>query len=63
MESDGLPTVKANPSILITPVRSIFISIGRKQVETAFSDIAKYLPKKIHAVTISGFLIKRFLFF
>jgi IS5 family transposase len=39
------------------------ISIGRKQVETAFSDIAKYLPKKIHAVTKSGFLIKLFMFF
>ena len=34
------------------------ISIARKRVETAFSDIAKYLPKKIHAVTSNGFLIK-----
>lgn len=34
------------------------ISMGRKQVETAFSDIAGYMPKKIHAVTDKGFLIK-----
>lgn len=34
------------------------ISIHRKSIEIAFSDIAKYLPKKIHAVAKSGFLIK-----
>jgi hypothetical protein len=30
--------------------------------ETTFSDIAKYLPKKIHAVTKSGVLIKLIMF-
>jgi hypothetical protein len=45
------------------PCTEYLISIGRKQVETAFSDIAKYLPKKIHAVAISGFLIKLIMFF
>jgi IS5 family transposase len=44
------------------PCTEYLISIGRKQVETAFSDIAKYLPKKIHAVTKSGFLIKLIMF-
>jgi hypothetical protein len=34
------------------------ISIARKRIETAFSDIAKYFPKTIHAVTANGFLIK-----
>ncbi|MDR1372876.1 MAG: hypothetical protein LBJ17_07155 [Dysgonamonadaceae bacterium] len=34
------------------------IASGRKRIETAFSDIAKYLPKTIHAVTENGFLIK-----
>ena len=34
------------------------ISVYRKRIETAFSDIAKYFPKKIHAVTANGFLIK-----
>jgi hypothetical protein len=34
------------------------ISVSRKRIETAFSDIAKYFPKTIHAVTAKGFLIK-----
>jgi hypothetical protein len=34
------------------------ISTGRKRIETVFSDIAKYMPKKIHAITDTGFLIK-----
>jgi len=34
------------------------ISIGRKRIETAFSDIAKYVPKKIHTVTENGFVVK-----
>ena len=34
------------------------ISSLRKRVETSFSDIAKYFPKTIHAVTDNGFLIK-----
>ncbi len=38
------------------------ISIHRKRIETVFSDIAKYLPKKIHAVTEIGFLIKLIMF-
>lgn len=37
------------------PYTEYLISIGRKQLKTAFSDIAKYLPKKIHAMTKSGF--------
>lgn len=44
------------------PCTEYLISIGRKQVETAFSDIAKYMPKKIHAVTNNGFLIKLIMF-
>jgi hypothetical protein len=40
------------------PCLEYLISIGRKRVETAFSDIAKLLPKTIHAVTAVGFLIK-----
>jgi Transposase DDE domain. len=34
------------------------ISTLRKRVETSFSDIAKYFPKTIHAVTDKGLLIK-----
>jgi hypothetical protein len=44
------------------PCTEYLIAIGRKQVETAFFDIAKYLPKKIHAVTKAGFLIKLIMF-
>lgn len=34
----------------------------RKRIETSFSEIEAYFPKKIHAVTAQGFLIKVFLF-
>ena len=44
------------------PCLEYLISIGRKRIETAFSDIAKYMPKKIHAVTETGFLIKLVMF-
>lgn len=49
---------KNNSKFPHNPCTEYLISIGRKQVETAFSDIAKYMPKKIHAVTDKGFLIK-----
>lgn len=44
------------------PCTEYLISIGRKQMETAFSNIAKYMPKKIHAVRNTGFLIKLIMF-
>lgn len=34
----------------------------RKSIETMFSSIAKLIPKKIHAVTEKGFLLKTFCF-
>lgn len=37
-------------------------SYMRKRVETVFSQITNLFPKKIHAVTFEGFLIKVFLF-
>ncbi|MDR1372021.1 MAG: IS982 family transposase, partial [Dysgonamonadaceae bacterium] len=40
------------------PCLEYLIANGRKRIETAFSDIAKYLPKTIHAVTENGFIIK-----
>jgi hypothetical protein len=40
------------------PYMEYLISVYRKRIETAFSDITKYLPKKIHAVTEKEFLIK-----
>jgi hypothetical protein len=53
---------KSNSKKLHNPCCEYLISIYRKRIETAFSDIAKYLPKKIHAVTETGFLIKLIMF-
>jgi hypothetical protein len=53
---------KCNSKRPHNPCTEYLIAIGKKQVETAFSDIAKYLPKKIYAVTQTGFLIKLIMF-
>jgi Uri superfamily endonuclease len=34
------------------------ISVMRKRIETTFSEIFNFLPKKIHAVTEYGFLLQ-----
>ena len=49
---------KSNSKQPHLPHIEYFISIIRKRIETVFSDIAKYFPKTIHAVTAKGFLIK-----
>ncbi|KAA6318140.1 hypothetical protein EZS27_031809 [termite gut metagenome] len=49
---------KANSKPPHEPWVEYLISIKRKRIEVSFSDIAKYLPKTIHAVTENGFLIK-----
>jgi hypothetical protein len=53
---------KSNSKKSHSPCVDYLISIQRKRIETAFSDIAKYMPKKIHAVTEKGFLIKLIMF-
>jgi hypothetical protein len=53
---------KSNSKMPHNPCTEYLIAIGRKRIETAFSDIAKYRPKKIHAVTENGFLIKLIMF-
>jgi hypothetical protein len=45
----------------VMPIR-LFKSYLRKRIETSFSGINQYLPRKIHAVTFKGFLLKVFLF-
>jgi hypothetical protein len=40
------------------PWTEFLITTARKRIEAVFSDITKYWPKKIHAVTCTGFLIK-----
>ena len=49
---------KSNSKRPHQPYIEYFISTIRKRIETVFSDIAKYFPKTIHAVTANGFLIK-----
>ena len=49
---------KSNSKQQHNPCTEYLIAIGRKRIETVFSDISKYMPKKIHAVTEIGFLIK-----
>jgi hypothetical protein len=43
------------------PVR-LFKETMRKRIETSFSEINQLLPRKIHAVTLKGFLMKVYLF-
>jgi hypothetical protein len=61
MLDDGIRLLsarKANSKQQHNPCTEYLISMGRKRIETAFSDITKNMPKKIHAVTENGFLIK-----
>jgi hypothetical protein len=44
------------------PAMKDYKQIIRKQIETVFSDINKLFARKIHAVTVSGFLLKVALF-
>jgi hypothetical protein len=45
-----------------TWIKSLEIKYFRKQIETSFSSINRLLPKKIHAVTAKGFILKLFIF-
>jgi hypothetical protein len=61
MADDGIRLLaarKSNSRKPHSPCTEYLIAVGRKRVETAFSDMAKLMPKKIHAVTQIGFLIK-----
>jgi hypothetical protein len=44
------------------PYVEYLISSMRKRIETTFSEISNFLPKKIHAVTEFGFLLKVVIF-
>lgn len=57
-----LPARKSNSKKPHNPCTEYRISIYTKRIETSFSDITKYMPKKIHAVTETGFLIKLIIF-
>lgn len=49
---------KSNIKIKDTPTEAFLKKQYRKRIETTFSQITERFPKKIHAVTIKGFLIK-----
>jgi hypothetical protein len=44
------------------PWLEIYKSLMRKYIETTIGEIAKLLPKKIHATNLNGFLLKIALF-
>ena len=44
------------------PYVDYIITTMRKRIETTFSEISNFLPKKIHAVTEFGFILKVVIF-
>ncbi len=53
---------KSNSKKPIEPFIETYKQLIRKRIETVFSEISKLFPKKIHATTLSGFLLKISLF-
>ena len=59
---DLLVQRKSNSTKKHAPYLDYLISSMRKKIETTFSEISNFLPKKIHAVTGYGFLLKIVIF-
>jgi Transposase DDE domain len=53
-----LPIRKSNSKRPHQPWISFLISLSRKKIETTFSKITNFFPKKIHAITAKGFELK-----
>ena len=53
---------KSNSKRKREPYQEFLIESMRKRVETTFSEISTLLPKKIHAVTDSGVILKVIMF-
>jgi hypothetical protein len=53
---------KSNSKQPHQPWENFLIADSRKRIETTFSQISSMFPKRIHAVTIDGFLMKVILF-
>jgi hypothetical protein len=53
---------KSNSKRRDEPHQAFLKNYYRKQIETTFSGITNFFPKKIHAVTPSGFILKLILF-
>lgn len=64
-DSDGIilsPARKKNSKRWDEPHVRLYKQYARKRIETVFSEITALFPKKIHAVTFEGFLLKVVLF-
>jgi hypothetical protein len=59
---DLLVARKSNSKRKHEPYIEYLISVMRKRIKTTFSEISNFLPKKIHAVTEFGFLLKVVIF-
>ncbi len=53
---------KSNSKKKHQPWQDFLIAISRKRIETMFSQITAMFPKRIHAVTANGFIIKLIMF-
>jgi len=53
---------KSNTRLPHEQWQNFLISDSRKRIETTFSKISSMLPKRIHEVTVDGFLMKVILF-
>jgi len=53
---------KSNSKRKHQPWQDYMISVSRKRIENTFSQISALFPKRIHAVTVEGFLLKLILF-
>lgn len=53
---------KSNSKRKHEPWEEHIINVSRKGIETMFSQITTMFPKRIHAVTVNGFLLKLILF-
>ncbi len=64
-ETDGVeyaPSRKKNSKRGDDVWRSYYKQLMRKRIETVFSQITRLFPKRIHAVTLTGFLLKLSMF-
>lgn len=64
-ETDGVQLLvgrKRNSKRRDLPARHDYKQWLRRRIETVFGEIAKLFPKKIHATTLSGFILKISLF-
>lgn len=53
---------KSNSKRADHPATKFIKKIMRKRIETSFSEILSYFPRKVHAVTPQGFMLKMVLF-